>query len=86
MEVQNHSLLKIQSSETLPLTQIFPDQDLSLNVSSSALSILGQSDIKDFKIKLKTVPDKFIFTVGWDNRDTSITKGIITARGCNNQR
>ncbi len=37
--------------------------------------------IKDFKIKLKTIPDKFIFTVGWDNRDTSITRGIITARG-----
>jgi hypothetical protein len=55
--------------------------ELSFNMNSSNLLYLGNSDIKSLSADLKTKPDNFIFTVGWDNKDSSLYKGTITARG-----
>lgn len=55
--------------------------ELALDVNSASLSVLGQSDLKDFSIGLRTRPDNFTFKVDWDNRDTVLNRGSIVARG-----
>ncbi len=55
--------------------------ELALDVNSASLRILGQSDLKDFSIGVKTRPDNFILKVDWDNRDTTLNMGSIVARG-----
>lgn len=52
-----------------------------IDLTSSSLSLLGQSDLKDFKVNFKTRPDNFIFTVGWDNKDKILNQGSFIARG-----
>jgi hypothetical protein len=55
--------------------------ELSIDLNSSSLNVLGQSDLKDFIVGLKTRPDNFIFTVNWDNKDTLLNRGNFIARG-----
>jgi hypothetical protein len=55
--------------------------ELSLDVNSSSLSLLKQSELKDFAIKFTTKPDNFILTVDWDNLDRNLNKGSFIARG-----
>lgn len=54
---------------------------LSMNINTSTLLLLGQSDLKGFSVQLDTKPDNFIFTVNWDNKDLQLNKGNFTARG-----
>lgn len=51
------------------------------NINSGMLMLPGKTTLKDFKIGLNTNPDKFIFTVDWDNKGDILDKGNITARG-----
>ena len=55
--------------------------DLYLDINSSSLTLLGQSELKGFSVKLTTKPDNFIFTVDWDNKDKELNKGNFIARG-----
>lgn len=55
--------------------------ELALDVKSSAFNVLGQSDLKDFNVGLRTKPDNFNFKVDWDNRDTVLNRGSIIAKG-----
>ena len=55
--------------------------ELSAGISSSSLSLLGQSEQKGFSIGLTTKPDNFIFTANWDNKDKILNQGNIIARG-----
>jgi hypothetical protein len=57
------------------------DSVLDAQIKSSTLSVLEQSELKDFVTDLKTEPDNFIFTVDWNNRDKNLDKGLFIARG-----
>ena len=54
---------------------------LITDVRSSSLSLLGQTDLKDFKIGLNTIPDNFFFRFDWDNKEKEVNKGSFVARG-----
>jgi hypothetical protein len=54
---------------------------LSAEIKSSSLTLLKQSDLKGFSVKLSTRPDNFIFTVDWDNKDNILNRGNFVARG-----
>lgn len=54
---------------------------LSIELMSSSLTLLGQSELKGFSVGLKTKPDNFIFTVDWDNKDKILNRGNFIARG-----
>ena len=55
--------------------------ELKLDVNSSSLTLLGQSELKDFNIGLQTIPDNFTFTVNWDNKEKNLNQGSFIARG-----
>jgi len=55
--------------------------ELSANINSSSLTIMGQVELKGFSIDLKTKPDNFIFNVDWDNKDKNLNRGKLVARG-----
>lgn len=55
--------------------------ELSVDINSSSLTLLRQSELKGFSVELKTKPDNFIFTVDWDNKDKSLNLGNFIARG-----
>ncbi len=86
------TVLKIDgSSPALSIKNIiFSDFSFSANTSgskinadvkSSLLLLPGNTELKNFSIGLNTNPDKFIFTVDWDNKEDILEKGNITARG-----
>ena len=60
-------------------------QTLSAGLNSSSLTLLGQSELKDFSAGLNTKPDNFIFSVDWDNKDKVLNKGNFIARGIINK-
>lgn len=85
------SLIRVEGqAESLSIkNNVFKDFSLDVNVSrselstgikSSSLILIGQSELKDFSVNLKTKPDNFIFTVNWDNKDTILNRGNIIAR------
>ena len=55
--------------------------ELSLGINSSSLTLLGESELKDFSVSLKTIPDNFTFKVNWDSKDTVLNRGNFIARG-----
>jgi hypothetical protein len=55
--------------------------ELSVDVNSRSLTLLRQSELKDFSVELKTKPDNFIFTFNWDNKDKILNQGKFIARG-----
>jgi hypothetical protein len=55
--------------------------ELTLAINSPSLALLGQSELKDFSIGLKTKPDNFIFRVNWDNKDKILNQGSFVAHG-----
>jgi hypothetical protein len=55
--------------------------ELNLGIKSSSLTLLGQSEIKDFRIGLRTIPDNFVFSIDWDNKDKVLNQGHFAARG-----
>ncbi len=69
---------------------IFHDFDFNMNVSdsvltadinTSSLTFLQQTELNGFKAGLKTKPDMFLFSTGWDNKDANNSKGQFIARG-----
>ena len=55
--------------------------ELTMGINSTSLSLLGQSELKDFSVGLKTKPDNFTFKVNWDNKDSILNQGNFIARG-----
>jgi len=55
--------------------------ELTFDINSSSLTLLGQSEQKGFSIDLKAKPDNFIFELGWDNKDKNMNRGNFIARG-----
>ena len=60
---------------------MLPDQHLSVDLKSSSLALLKQSELKDFSMDFRTKPDNFIFSVDWDNKDKILNRGNFIARG-----
>ncbi len=85
------SLLIAGKSELLSIkNNIFKDfsidasvseSDLAININSSSLLLLGQSEQKGFSINIRTKPDIFTFEVEWDNEDQDMNRGNFIARG-----
>ncbi len=57
------------------------NSELSVDLKSSSLSLLKQSELKDLFVKLRTRPDNFSFSIDWDNKSKEINKGNFIARG-----
>ena len=55
--------------------------DLKLDLNSSSLLLLGQSEQKGFSVDIRTKPDNFTFEVEWDNQDQEMNRGNFIARG-----
>ena len=55
--------------------------ELTMGINSASFSLLGQSELKDFSVGLKTKPDNFTFKINWDNKDTVLNQGNFIARG-----
>jgi hypothetical protein len=54
---------------------------LSVQLKSSTLALLKQSELKDFSIDFRTKPDNFVFSLSWDNKDKIQNRGNFVARG-----
>jgi hypothetical protein len=57
------------------------ESELAVGIKSSVLSILRQSELKDFSVSLNTKPDNLLFTVDWDNKDSDNNRGSFIAKG-----
>jgi hypothetical protein len=55
--------------------------ELSVDIRSSSLTLLKQSELKDFTVTFRTKPDNFIFSIDWDNKDKVLNRGNFIARG-----
>ncbi len=55
--------------------------EVAVGINCSSLSLLNQSELKGFSVKLNTKPDNFIFTIDWDNKDKTLNRGNFVARG-----
>jgi hypothetical protein len=55
--------------------------ELTLVINSPSLTLMGQSELKDFAIGLKTKPDNFTFRLNWDNNDKILNQGNFVAHG-----
>lgn len=54
---------------------------MTLDLKSASVSVLGQSELKDFSVGLITNPDIFSFNVNWDNNDKILNRGSLIAHG-----
>ncbi|MBK7710424.1 MAG: translocation/assembly module TamB domain-containing protein [Bacteroidales bacterium] len=54
---------------------------LSVDIKSSTLALLKQSELKDFSLDFRTKPDNFVFSIDWDNKDNILNRGNFVARG-----
>lgn len=54
---------------------------LNAELKSTVLSLLGETELKDFTSTLSTLPDNFMFNLHWDDKDRIKNKGNITAVG-----
>jgi hypothetical protein len=77
------NLLKVKNNvwKDFSLDAKVSGSELLIGVNGSSLTLLGQSELKDFSVELKTKPDNFIFTVNWDNKDKILNRGNFIARG-----
>ena len=57
------------------------ENEFNLGIKSSSLDLLRKSRLSDFSVRLNTVPDNFIFTVDWGEKEKLINSGTFTARG-----
>lgn len=73
--------IKNNSLKDLTFDMNISGHDMSFDIKSSSLLLLGQSEQKDFTVNLKTIPDNFIFKIGWDNKDQNLNRGNFLARG-----
>jgi len=65
----------------LAINTTYSDKVLKADLQSSSLNLLGQTNLKDFKAGLSTIPDNFIFSFGWDNNEKLLNRGSFTAKG-----
>ena len=65
----------------LAISSDYLGTNLTATLKSTSFSILGLSDLKNFKSGFRTVPDNFIFDFDWDNKEEILNKGAFTARG-----
>jgi hypothetical protein len=65
----------------LSLEANYKSPELTVSLKSSSLLLLGQSELKGFTADLNTIPDKFDFTLNWDNKDANLNRGNFTAKG-----
>lgn len=59
----------------------FLSPELTFNVKSPSLNLLGQTELKGFNASLSAVPDNFAFNLNWDNKEQVINRGTFSARG-----
>ena len=57
------------------------ESELTMDLTSSSLLVIGQSELKNFSVGFKTKPDKFTFDVNWDNKEKIMNKGNFIAHG-----
>jgi hypothetical protein len=69
------------SLSDLSLMADFADSTLRTSLTGSSLSLLGQTTLKDFDMKLDAIPGNFLLRAEWDNKEKQITKGNLAARG-----
>ncbi len=55
--------------------------ELAIELKSSSLSILGQSELKEFFMNLDTKTDTFLLDLGWDNHEKVLNSGRFIASG-----
>lgn len=60
---------------------IISGNEPSVELSSSSVLLIGMSEIKNLSVNLKTKPDNFIFSLDWDNKEKTLNRGKIVARG-----
>ena len=65
----------------LALDANYSGKKFTADLKSSSLLILGRSDLKGFKAGFGAVPDNFIFSFDWDNKDKILSKGSFISRG-----
>ncbi len=73
--------IKNNTFNDLIVNSDYSGSTFTTQVKSSSLSILGKSDLKAFNLGLNVVPDNFIFSIDWDNKDKVLNKGNFVARG-----
>lgn len=73
--------IKNNSFTDLSVDTKISGSDLFLDIGSSSVMLLGQSELKGLAVKLLTKPDNFVFTIDWDNKEKEINKGNFVARG-----
>ncbi len=57
------------------------ENTMDADLRSSSLILPGNAELKDFYTDLHTVPDNFIFSAKWDNKEKILNRGNVTARG-----
>ena len=59
----------------------FTGKNMSVNINTSSLNLLGQAKLSDFSASFETKPDNFIFSAEWDNKEKIPNKGFLSAIG-----
>ncbi len=54
---------------------------LSANLNSASLTLPGATNLRNFNISLRTIPDTFFVRTDWDNLEEILNRGMITAQG-----
>jgi len=57
------------------------DSVLTIDMNSSSLTLLRQSELKDFSVDFKTKTDNFVFSFDWGNKDNGRNRGNFIANG-----
>ena len=65
----------------LTISTNYTENKFTADLKSSSLSIVGQSNLKDFTAGFYTRPDNFTLNLNWDNKEKMLRKGSFTARG-----
>jgi len=76
-------LLTIKGSflEDLSFEADISGSELTMGITSPYVNMMGQSELKNFSVGLKTKPDSFTFNLNWDNKDKILNNGNIFAHG-----
>lgn len=65
----------------LALNARFSGQELHADLRSNGLSLLGQSDLKNFHAELNSKSDNLGFLLNWDGKERTINRGSFFASG-----
>lgn len=82
LEIRSKSLnIKNNIFKDFALDGRMKESDMTVDLKSSSLTLLKQSELKDFSIGFKALSDNYIFSVDWDNKDKVQNRGRFVARG-----